>query len=130
MGYFSNRAIDRRLLGHDHSDTPPEKQLLWRLEALEDRLCELTSQEPGNRAESDYFSKNDLRYVLPKHILSAADVGRAIDLVICDLRDRFGIYVGDASEQEDLGMDEITGMQISFLDVLALQGQCIPQSAA
>ena len=71
MGYFSNRAIDRRLLAHDHSDTPPEKQLLWRLEALEDRLCELTGQDPGNRAESDYFSKNDLRYVLPKHILSA-----------------------------------------------------------
>ena len=46
------------------------------------------------------------------------------------LKERYGICVGDAPEQEEPVMDEITSMQISFLDVLALQSQCVPLSAA
>lgn len=130
MGYFSNLAAEYVPYDHDHSYTPPEKQLLWRLEELEDRLHELTTQRTGKRDEGVCFSESDLRYVLPEHFLSASDVRKAIDLAISDLKERYGICVGDAPEQEEPVMDEITDMQISFLDVLALQSQCVPLSAA
>lgn len=130
MGYFSNLAAEYAPYDHDHSYTPPEKQLLWRLEELEDRLHELTTQRTGKRDEGVCFSESDLRYVLPEHFLSASDVRKAIDLAISDLKERYGICVGDAPEQEEPVMDEITDMQISFLDVFALQSPCVPLSAA
>ena len=130
MGYFSNLAAQYVPDDHDHSYTPPEKQLLWRLEDLENRLHELTTQRTGRRDEGEYFSEENLRYVLPEHFLSASNVRKAIDLAISDLKERYGICVGDAPEQEEPVMDEITSMQISFLDVLALQSQCVPLSAA
>lgn len=130
MGYFSNLATEYMPYDHDHSYTPPEKQLLWRLEDLEERLHELTNHRTGKRDDGVCFSKSDLRYVLPEHFLSASDVRKAIDLATSDLKERYGICVGDAPEQEEPVMDEITSMQISFLDVLALQSQCVPLSAA
>lgn len=130
MGYFSNLAAEYVPDERDHSYTPPDKQLLWRLEELEDRYHELITRKTGNRDEGVCFSEDNLRYVLPEHFSSASDVRKAIDLAIRDLRERYGIYVGDAPEQDDPVVDEITDMQISFLDVLALQLKCVPLSAA
>ena len=130
MGYFSNLAAQYVPYDHDHSYTPPEKQLLWRLEDLENRLHELTNHRTGKRDEGVCFCESDLRYVLPEHFLSASDVRKAIDLAISDLKDRYGIYIGDQPAQEQPEVDEITGMQISFVDVLALQSPCVPLSAA
>ena len=130
MGYFSNLAAQYVPYNHDHSYTPPEKQLLWRLEELEDRLHQLTIQQTGKRDEGVCFSESDLRYVLPEHFLSASDVRKAIELAVDDLADRYGIYVRGQPVEEVPEMDEITGMQISFLDVLSMQSQCIPLSAA
>ena len=130
MGYFSNLAAQYVPYDHDHSYTPPDKQLLWRLEDLEDRLHQLTIQQTGKRDEGVCFSESDLRYVLPEHFLSASDVRKAIELAVDDLADRYGIYVRGKPVEEVPEMDEITGMQISFLDVLSIQSQCIPLSAA
>ena len=130
MGYFSNLAAREVLYDHDHSYTPPEKQLLLRLEELADRLDTLTHQKTGKRDEGEYFSKDNLRYVLPEHFLSASNVRRAIDLAITDLRERYGIYVGDQPVEEAPEVDEITGMQVTFFDILALQSQCVPLNAA
>ena len=130
MGYFSNLAAHEVLYDHDYSYTPPEKQLLWRLEELADRLDTLTHQKTGKRDEGEYFSKDNLRYVLPEHFLSASNVRRAIDLAITDLRDLYGIYVGDQPVEEAPAVDEITGMQVTFFDILALQSQCVPLNAA
>ena len=130
MGYFSNLAAHEVLYDHDHSYTPPEKQLLWRLEDLENRLHELTTQRTGRRDEGEYFSEDNLRYVLPEHFLSASNVRKAIQLAISDLRDRYGIYVGDQPAQEQPEVDEITDMQISFLDILSLQLCCERRQAA
>ena len=130
MGYFSNLAAQYVPYNHDHSYTPPEKQLLWRLEDLEDRLHQLTIQQTGKRDEGVCFSESNLRYVLPEHFLSASDVRKAIELAVDDLADRYGIYVRGKPVEEVPEMDEITGMQISFLDVLSMQSQCIPLSAA
>ena len=68
--------------------------------------------------------------MLPEHFLSASDVRKAIELAVDDLADRYGIYVRGQPVEEVPEMDEITGMQISFLDVLSMQSQCIPLSAA
>lgn len=130
MGYFSNLAAHEVLYDHDHSYTPPEKRLLLRLEELEDCLDELTHQKTGRRDEGEYFSEDNLRYVLPEHFLSASNVRKAIQLAISDLRDRYGIYVGDQPAQEQPEVDEITGMQISFLDILSLQPCCERGQAA
>ena len=130
MGYFSNLAAHEVLYDHDHSYTPPEKQLLWRLEDLENRLHELTNHRTGKRDDGEYFSEDDLRYVLPEHFLSASNVRRAIDLAITDLRERYGIYVGDQPVEEAPEVDEITGMQVAFFNILAQQTQCVPLNAA
>lgn len=130
MGYFSDLAAQYVPYDYDHSDTPPEKQLLWRLEDLENRLHELTTQRTGRRDEGEYFSEDNLRYVLPEHFLSASNVCKAIDLAISDLKDRYGIYIGDQPAQEQPEVDEITGMQVTFFDILALQSQCVPLNAA
>ena len=130
MGYFSNLAAQKVLYDHDHSYTPPEKQLLRRLEDLENRLHELTTQRTGRRNEGEYFSEDNLRYVLPEHFLSASDVRKAIDLAVNDLSERYGIYAYGKPEEEVPEMDEVTGMQISFLDVLSMQSHCVPLSAA
>ena len=120
MGYFSNLAAQEVLHDHDHSYTSPEKQLLWRLEDLEERLHELTTQQTGRRDEGACFSESDLRYVLPGQFLSVSDVRKAIELTVNDLAERYGIYVRGKPVEEVPEMDEITGMQISFLDVLSI----------
>ena len=121
MGYFSNLAAEYVPYEYDHSYTPLEKQLFWRLEELEDRLHELTTQKTGNRDEGVCFSEDNLRYVLPEHFLSVSDVRKAIELAVNDLAERHGIYVRGKPVEEVPEMDEITGMQISFLDVLSMQ---------
>lgn len=123
MGYYSNLAIDHDPCGPDHSYTPPEKQLLWRLEELKERLRELTGRETGKRDEGACFSEDNLRYVLPEHFWSAACVRKAIDLAISDLRQRYGIRVQEEAQKEPAAEDEVTNMQITFLDLLSLQSQ-------
>ena len=125
MGYFSNLAAHK--VPYDHSDTPPEKQLLWRLEDLEERLHELTTQ---GRDEGACFCESDLRYVLPGQFLSVSDVEKAIELAVTDLAERYGIYARGKPAEEMPEMDELTGMQISFLDVLSMQSLCRQPIAA
>ena len=131
MGYFSNLAAEYIPYDNDHSYTPPDRQLLWRLEELEERLHELTTRKTGNRDEGVCFSEDNLRYVLPEHFLSASDVCKAIDLAIDDLRDQYGICVREEEcEEEEPVVDEVTDMQVTFLDLLFLQSQSAPMSAA
>ena len=130
MGYFSNLAAEYAPADHDHSYIPPEKQLLWRLEELKDRYHELANRKTGKGDDGACFSDANLRLVLPEHFLSPCDVRKAIDLTTGELRDRYGIAVGDAPEQDAPVMDELTGLQLSFLDLLALQSQCLPLCVA
>ena len=64
--------------------------------------------------------ESDLRYVLPGQFLSVSDVRKAIELTVNDLAERYGIYVRSKPVEEAPEMDEITGLQISFLDVLSM----------
>lgn len=130
MGYFSSLAIDYVPYDHDCSYTPPEKQLLLRLEELQDKLKELTIKR---RTYEDRvcFSEDNLRYVLPEHFTRAADVEAAIELAIADLKDRYGIHIREEACEDDVpAMDEVTGMQISFLDILSMCAYIPSASAA
>lgn len=121
MGYFSSLAIDYVPYDHDCSYTPPEKQLLWRLEELQDRLEELRTKK---RIYEDRvtFSEANLRYVLPEHFKTTADVEAAIALTISDLKERHGILVcEDNGEKKTPAVDEVSDMQITFLDFLSMR---------
>ena len=121
MGYFSNISIVSTSYLRDYSYAFPEEQLLWRLEDLWDRLKELTT-EKRKYERRVCFSKDDLRYVLPEHFYTTADVQAAIDLAISELKDRYGINVLEETQKEDVPviMDEVTNAQISFLDICTI----------
>ena len=129
MGYFSNLEIYDTLCDRDHSYTLPEMQLLWRLEDLEDRLAELVLKRKI-KEDRVSFSQENLRYVLPEHFMTVSDVKAAIELAVSDLKDRYGIHVREEFPEEEPAMDEITGMQISFLDILSMQSQPLAVNAA
>ena len=118
MRYFSERAATYVPKEYDHSYTPPEKQLLMRLEELESRYEELkgTAYIYEYRAN---FTDSDLRYILPEHLKSSADVAKAIELAIYDLAVRHGILVREKPVEELPEIDEITGLQITILDILS-----------
>ena len=118
MGYFSNKTIDYVLYTHDYSYTSPKQQLLWRYDALQDRLKELTVKQ-RTCSDGTCFSQDELRYVLPEHFMTTADVREAIELAVAELEDRYGICLREEVAEEPV-QDEITGMQISFLDILAM----------
>ena len=114
MGYFSDLTAKESTYKEDCSYTSPQQQMKWRVDALKERLEELTSQHSGRRDEGVCFSQEDLRYVLPEHFFSAEDVRKAIALA-----EAFGI--DDTTAQET----EITGVQLSFVDALLVQkAQC------
>lgn len=68
------------------------------------------------------FSKDDLRYVLPEHFKATVDVQAAIDLVICELKDRYGLNVLEEAQKKDVPVivDKVTNAQISFLDICTI----------
>ncbi len=81
MGYFSNLMIDREEVFSDHSYTPPEKVLEWRIDDLLDRKAELEAEGAyvtscgGTRLYGD-----DLKYCLPNCFFSPNDIETAIAL--------------------------------------------------
>lgn len=94
MGYFSNLAINNDAYVRDASITPPEQQLLWRLDDLRDRLDELKISGALYGGVCHY-TKSDLRYVPIGYFSTIYDVDTAIELVIEDLRNQYGIEVAE-----------------------------------
>lgn len=119
MGYFSNLAVAYIAYRQDHSIVPPDRQLLWRLEELEDRLDALSDLQ-GDYECRAIFSDDDLRHILPEHLYTFADVQAAIELAIFDLADQYGIRIRMDEPEEPPAVDEITGMQISIVDLLSM----------
>lgn len=99
MGYFSNLAIDRLDDYEDHSYPSPERQLLWRLDDLKDRLSELVTT--GGPYRSGYiYTEDDIRYALPEHLGDISKVERAIELAKEDLLNKYGINVYEAEKTD------------------------------
>ena len=122
MGYFSNVMVTYE--AYDHCETPPELPLLWRLEELEARYSELSNRNDNCAC----FSEEELRYVLPKHFLSAADVRKAMELTPRELWERFGIQVQEPMPQETA--IDLSHAQLCFPEVLSLQMQTAILSVA
>ena len=59
MGYFSNLAIDCLGDYEDNSYPSPERQLLWRLDDLKDRLEELIAEGASYR-NGYIYTENDI----------------------------------------------------------------------
>ena len=94
MGYYSSLAIDVGLSSYDASYTPPEQQLLWRLDDLYDRLNELPFIKRRD-FEGAIFSLHDYRYAPVKCFETYLDVQAAIQIAIDDLNNKYGIIVLD-----------------------------------
>ncbi len=130
MGYFSALAIDYAQYDHDYSYTLPEQQLLWRLEELQNQL-EVLRTKKRTYEDRVTFSEANLRYVLPEHFMTTADVEAAIELAITDLKDKYDIHILEEECEEDLPIvDEVTNMQISFLDTIPTHAHIPSASAA
>lgn len=96
MGCFSNFAVDLFMdEKEDHSYPSPERQLLWRLDDLKDRLEDLINK--GASYRSGYiYTEDDIRYALPEHLDDICKVERAIELAKEDLLYKYGIDVYDS----------------------------------
>ena len=130
MGYFSNLAIEyeqyKQAQCHfDVSWTTHEQQLLWRWEDLQELhadLCALGSSYSGSVTYTD----DELRYVLPEHPGghnlrkngTIRDVERAMELVVQELKEKYGIDVRP-EEVEEAEVDDLTENQLSFFIVIA-----------
>ena len=93
MGYFSNLELERDGYGENNIYPSPDKQLLWRLEDLESRLEELKEGSAPYRGKDEglRLTESDIRYILPERFKNLADIERAIDIAIGDLRSKYDV---------------------------------------
>ena len=84
MGYYSNLALECLELDYDRSYPTPEKQLLWRLDDLYDRLDCLTEAGASYNSRTR-LSDDDIRYAVPNYFEHIADVENAIELAMSEL---------------------------------------------
>lgn len=76
--------------GHDWSYPAPEMQLLWRLDDLQDRLEELTSD--GATYSDEYIiSVDEIKYALPEEFCDICQIERTIELAKDDLVNKYGL---------------------------------------
>ena len=111
MGYFSNLAWDHRLYDRDHSIVEPKQQLLWRMEDLQARREELKVRGAAY-CSGEYYSESDLRYLLPQHFHAIYPLEKALELVVAELKERYGVDLYPQPAEE--GVDELTENQLTF----------------
>ena len=104
MGYFSNIAID--MSDNDHSYPYPERQLMWRFDDLKDRLEELILKGSAYRS-GRLYTEDEIRYVLPEHLMDIRSVEHAIESAKADLLEKCGINVCQEIE-EKTGNEDLT----------------------
>ena len=114
MGYYSSLAIDVGPSSYDASYTPPEQQLLWRLDDLYDRLNELPFIKRRD-FDGAIFSLDDYRYAPVKCFETYLDVQLAIKTTINDLKTKYGISVPKKDCTNEL--KPVCVMQLSIFDV-------------
>jgi len=117
MGYFSELAQKYIDLDYDRSYPSPEEQLLWRLDDLNYKLEELTEKDAPYRGW-ERLTDNDIRYAIPEYFENIADVERAIELAIEDLKNKYEIDVLEECDNKAMELDEVAEMQISLFDIL------------
>lgn len=103
MGYFSNLALDSENNYGSSGYPSPKRQLIWRLEDLQNRHLEL--EESGapyrNETENLHLNENDIRYAIPESFEYIVDIERAIDLAISDLYTKYDIDITEETFDDE-----------------------------
>lgn len=128
MGYFSDLAQKYIDFDYDRSYPSPEEQLLWRLDDLNYKLEELTEKDAPYRGRGR-LTDNDIRYAIPEYFENIADVERAIELALEDLKNKYGVEISELdSEQEEVFDDG--AVQMSLFEIIPFPDQPTPLKAA
>lgn len=114
MGYYSSLAFDLESYSYDVSYTSPERQLLWRLYDLYDRLDELPFIKRRD-FDGAIFSLDDYRYSPVKCFETYLDVQVAIKTAINDLKTKYGISIPEKDCTNEL--KPVCVMQLSIFDM-------------
>ena len=106
MGYFSDLAVDFSSCDvEEYNCVSPETKLITRLKDLENRLSELLMAATPVLSY-DFYSDDDLRFVLPEHFGNIRSVKRAIETVKYDLSRKYGVNVSETGDT-DIGKPAI-----------------------
>lgn len=121
MGYFSDLAQKYIEFDYDRSYPSPEEQLLWRLDDLNYKLEELTEKDAPYRVW-ERLTDNDIRYAIPEYFETIADVERAIELALEDLKNKYDIEISESdSEQEEVFDDG--AVQMTLFEIIHFPAQ-------
>lgn len=100
MGYFSDLAVDFSPCDvEEYNCVSPETKLITRLKDLENRLSELLMAATPVLSY-DFYSDDDLRFVLPEDFGDIHGVKRAVEAVKDDLSRKYGVNVSDIGDTE------------------------------
>ena len=128
MGYFSDLAQKYINFDYDRSYPSPEEQLLWRLDDLKYKLEELTENDAPYRGWKR-LTDNDIRYAIPECFENIADVERAIEFSLEDLKNKYDIEISELdSEQEEIF--DGGAMQMTLFEIIPFPVQPTPLKAA
>ncbi len=105
MSCFSELALDMAE-GFDNSYPSPERQLLWRLDELQDKLTELTAANAPYRGGA-WLTDEEIRYADPEWFETVAEVERAIALVNGDFKRTYGVDVASAKGERQPFADNV-----------------------
>lgn len=130
MGYFSEQSILEEYEFEDCSYPTFDRQLLWRLEDLNDRYAELVESEAPCCGE-DHYTNDDYRYAPVECFETIADIARAIDVVKEALRCNCNVMIDDEEDVCNEFFDDITEpLQLKMFDDSYLYIIPMPQLAA
>ena len=128
MGSFYDLAQKYIDFDYDRSYPSPEEQLLWRLDDLNYKLEELTEKDAPYRGW-ERLTDNDIRYAIPEYFENIADVERAIELALEDLKNKYDIEVSELDcEQEEVFDDG--AVQMTLFEIIPFPVQPTPLKAA
>lgn len=128
MGYFLDLAKNYIEYDFDRSYPSPEEQLFWRLDDLKYKLEELTEKDAPYRGW-ERLTDNDIRYAIPEYFETIADVERAIELALEDLKNKYDVEISELdSEQEEVFDDG--AVQMTLFEIIPFPAQPTPLKAA
>ncbi len=128
MGCFSELAQKYIDFDYDRSYPSPEEQLLWRLDDLNYKLEELTEKDVPYRVW-ECLTDNDIRYAIPEYFKNIADVERAIELALEDLKNKYGIEIAEEDGEQEEVFD-VGAEQMTLFEIIQFLSQPTPIKAA
>ena len=128
MGYFSDLAQKYIDFDYDRSYPSPEEQLLWRLDDLNYKLEELTEKDAPYRGW-ERLTDNDIRYAIPGYFENIADVERAIELALEDLKNKYDIEISELDSEQEEVFDG-GAVQMTLFEIIPFPVQPTPLKAA